>query len=63
MSCPCCEPLSLPSALLLAYFSGHTALCDALIRFGAHPGMANKQSVSIFNTPVSTKQLLLRILG
>ena len=55
--------LPLPPALLLAYFSGHTALCDALVRSGAHPGMANKQSISIFNTPVSTKQLLLRILG
>jgi len=50
------------TALLMAYFGGSAALCDALIQAGAHPGMSNKQGVSIFNTPVATKQLLFRIL-
>ena len=50
-------------ALLLAYFGGNSMLCDALIQSGAHPGMCNKDSVSLFNFPVATKQLLFRILG
>lgn len=57
--------LSLPhlfSALLLAYIAGNTTLCDALIKSRAHPGIANKQSVSIFTAPVATKQLMFRIL-
>lgn len=49
-------------ALLLAYIAGNTGLCDALIRAGAHPGIANKQGVSIFSSPVATKQLMFRIL-
>ena len=49
--------------LLLAYFGGSTSLCDSLIQKAAHPGMSNKQNVSIFNAPVATKQLLFRILG
>ena len=50
------------TALLLAYIAGNTGLCDALIRAGAHPGYANKQNVSIFSSPVATKQLMFRIL-
>ena len=52
----------LPPALLLAYIGGSTVLCDALIKAGAHPGIPNKQGLSIFNSPVATKQLLFRIL-
>ena len=55
--------ISLSIALLLAYFGGNSVLCDALIQSGAHPGMCNKDSVSLFNFPVATKQLLFRILG
>jgi len=47
---------------LLAYIAGSPKLCDALIRGGAHPGISNKQGLSIFNAPVATKQLLFRIL-
>ena len=50
------------TAILLAYFGGSTVLCDALIKAGSHPGMSNKQGISIFNTPVATKQLMFRIL-
>ena len=35
-------------------------LCDALVQAGAHPGMSNKHGLSIFNSPVATKQLLFR---
>lgn len=49
--------------LLLAYHCGSTALCDSLVQYSAHPGIANKQNISIFNAPVATKQLLFRILG
>lgn len=48
--------------LLSAYIGGSTVLCDALIKAGAHPGIPNKQGVSIFNAPVATKQLLFRVL-
>ena len=51
------------TALLLAYMGGNTALCDALIQAHAHPGISNKQNISIFNAPVATKQLLFRLLG
>ena len=50
------------TALLLAYIGGSTVLCDALIKAGAHPGISNKQGLSIFNSPVATKQLLFRVL-
>ena len=49
--------------LLLAYANGNTGLCDSLMQYCAHPGVANRQSLSIFNAPVATKQLLFRILG
>ena len=49
--------------LLLAYHCGSTALCDSMIHHLAHPGVANRQNISIFNAPVATKQLLFRILG
>ena len=49
--------------LLLAYSAGSTTLCDCLVQNSAHPGICNKQNVSIFNAPVATKQLLFRILG
>ena len=35
-------------------------LCDTLVQAGAHPGMSNKHGLSIFNSPVATKQLLFR---
>ena len=57
-----CTVLSSP-ALLLAYFNGHTGLCDSLVKAGAHPGIANREGVSIFTAPAPTKQLLFRILG
>ena len=49
--------------LLLAYTAGSSSLCDSLVSAGGHPGMNNKQGISIFNTPVATKQLLFKILG
>ncbi len=49
--------------LLLAYHCGNTALCDSMIQHLAHPGIANKHNISIFNASVATKQLLFRILG
>ena len=49
--------------LFLAYSGGCTTLCDSLVQYSAHPGIANKQNLSIFNAPVATKQLLFRILG
>jgi ankyrin repeat protein len=60
-------PLNIPdgegnTALLLAYFNGHTGLCDSLVKAGAHPGIANREGVSIFTAPAPTKQLLFRIL-
>ena len=50
------------TALLLAYIAGNTGLCNALIKAGAHPGIANRLNVSIFSSPVATKQLMFCIL-
>ncbi len=50
------------TAILLAYIGGSMVLCDALIKAGGHPGMPNRQGLSIFNAPVATKQMLFRIL-
>ena len=51
------------SALLLAYVKGHTNLCKAIVRSGARLGSLNREGLSIFNAPVATKQLLIKLLG
>ena len=62
--CVCIRVFGCPSpALLLAYMAGAGNLCRALLRNNAHPGIVNKQGVSIFNSPVATKKLLFRLLG
>ncbi|XP_065197269.1 rabankyrin-5-like [Sycon ciliatum] len=48
--------------ILLAYMSGAGNLCRSLLRHNAHPGVINKQGVSMFNSPVATKKLLFRLL-
>ncbi|KAI0209082.1 Rabankyrin-5 [Lamellibrachia satsuma] len=48
--------------LMLAYFNGNANLCRAVVRAGAMMGLHNKDGVSIFNAPVATKQLLLKLL-
>ena len=51
------------SVLLLAYMNGNGNLCRAIVRAGAPLGIVNKQGLSIFNTPVASKQLLFKLLG
>ena len=51
------------TALLLAYVKGHTNLCKAIVRSGARLGALNREGLSIFNAPVATKQLLVKLLG
>ncbi|KAH9525638.1 Ankyrin repeat and FYVE domain-containing protein 1 [Bulinus truncatus] len=50
------------TAILLAYLNGNGSLCRALVRAGACLGKVNKQGLSIFNAPVATKQLLVKLL-
>ncbi|XP_059177093.1 rabankyrin-5-like isoform X2 [Physella acuta] len=50
------------TAILLAYLNGNGSLCRALVRAGACLGQVNKQGLSIFNAPVATKQLLVKLL-
>ncbi|XP_055862003.1 rabankyrin-5-like [Biomphalaria glabrata] len=50
------------TAILLAYLNGNGSLCRALVRAGACLGKVNKQGLSIFNAPVATKQLLIKLL-
>lgn len=43
--------------------NGNGNLCRAIVRAGAPLGIVNKQGLSIFNTPVASKQLLVKLLG
>ena len=43
--------------------NGNGNLCRAIVRAGAPLGIGNKQGLSIFNTPVASKQLLFKLLG
>ena len=43
--------------------NGNGNLCRAIVRAGAPLGIVNKQGLSIFNTPVASKQLLFKLLG
>jgi ankyrin repeat protein len=50
------------TVLLLAYFNGNGSLCRAVVKAGAQLGTVNRDGLSIFNTPVATKQLLFKLL-
>jgi hypothetical protein len=51
------------TVLLLAYFNGNGSLCRAVVKAGAQLGTVNRDGLSIFNAPVATKQLLIKLLG
>ena len=46
-------------ALLLAYMKGNGAMCRSLVKAGAMLGTLNNNGVSIFNSEVATKQVIL----
>ncbi|XP_067934786.1 rabankyrin-5-like [Watersipora subatra] len=48
--------------LLLGYMNGNGNLCRAAVRHGCCLGQSNLQSVNIFNAPVATRSLLLKLL-
>ncbi|CAH1801017.1 unnamed protein product [Owenia fusiformis] len=50
------------TVLLLAYMNGNGALCRAVVKQGACMATINRQGYSIFNFPVATKQLLVKLL-
>jgi hypothetical protein len=56
-------PTFLCTVLLLAYFNGNGSLCRAVVKAGAQLGTVNRDGLSIFNAPVATKQLLIKLLG
>ncbi len=51
------------TCLLLAYQNGNGNLCRKLVKYGAPLGSYNDEGTSIFNFPVATKQLLIKLLG